>query len=107
MRLCMNAKGPRLEVESDGGRIAWPWLALASEAVGGTHSGNFGGGAENRGVEGESGGNASRGMPLGRVMMQGRMEQEHQNGIGAGVDETYVSSLRGLLSKSLGKRRQS
>jgi hypothetical protein len=36
------------------------------------------------GVEGESGGNASRGMQLGRVMMQGRMEQEHQNGMGAG-----------------------
>ena len=29
MRLCMNAKGPRLEVESDGGTCcvgrSWPW----------------------------------------------------------------------------------
>jgi len=58
--------------------------ALAGEVVGGTQSGDFGGGAENRGVEDESGGNASRGMQLGRVMMQGRMEQEHQNGMGAG-----------------------
>ena len=56
MLFFINGKGLSVEAESNGRGVAWSWPALAANVGGGAaQNGGFGGGAEDGGVEDESG----------------------------------------------------
>jgi hypothetical protein len=90
------------KAERGGEGISWPLLVLAGRVVEWRpKSRDFAAERRRGGVEDQNGGNASL-MSAAWTSDDARTHGKRNIKMGwSGVDETYVSSLRGLLSKSL------
>jgi hypothetical protein len=95
-------QGPMRKAERGGEGISWPLLVLAGRVVEWRPKAVIFAAERRRGgVEDQNGGNASL-MSVAWTSDDARTHGKRNIKMGwSGVDETYVSSLRGLLSKSL------